>query len=104
MMKKLARYSLILAFAVACSDHNSESEISIPSAQKEPLTTAQINAEIDKKTMIGEDFRWKNASSHLLWSAIAQGNFLVSIGFGNNAADFDRSKSANQAKIQDELL
>lgn len=103
-MKKLARYSLILAFAVACSDHNSESEISIPSAQKEPLTTAQINAEIDKKTMIGEDFRWKNASSHLLWSAIAQGNFLVSIGFGNNAADFDRSKSANQAKIQDELL
>lgn len=103
-MKKLAQYSLILAFAVACSDHNSESEISIPSAQKEPLTTAQINAEIDKKTMIGEDFRWKNASSHMLWSAVIQGNFLVSIGFGNNTADFDRSKSANQTRIQDELL
>lgn len=104
MIKNVFKIALLLLLVAACSEHNSESEITIPSAQKEPLSTAQINAEIDKKTSVGADFKWKTASDHLLWSAVVQGHFLVSVGFGNNAADFDRSKSAQAARIQDELL
>jgi subtilisin family serine protease len=40
----------------------------------------------------------------MLWSAVLKGNNLVTIGFGRNANDFDRSLSNSANQIQTEIL
>jgi len=71
---------------------------------KDPLTPQQVNAKIDQALNTKGSFDWKDASNNLLWSAVHHGNDVVSIGFGSSKNDFDRSKSAQNAKIQNELL
>ena len=71
---------------------------------KDPISPQQINAQIDESLQTKGTFDWKQASNNLLWSAIHHGNDVVSIGFGANQNDFDRSKSAQNAKMQSELL
>jgi serine protease len=90
----------------SCSKEDSAQEkaIIIDPAQIEPLTTQQINAKIDETIATKGTFNWSEASNHLLWSAVFQGNNIVTIGFGNTKNDFDRSKSSNNSNIQKELL
>ena len=107
MKSKLFKLSLVMLLIFAsCSKEDSAQEkaIVINPAQIEPLTAQQINAEIDQTIATKGTFNWSEASSHLLWSAVFQGNNIVSIGFGNSKNDFDRSKSSNNSKIQKELL
>ena len=105
MKTKLLKFSLLLLLVVSCSKDDSEqNQITIDPAQKEPLSTTQVNAEIDNTINTKGTFNWKDASSHLVWSATVHGNNIVSIGFGNSKNDFDRSKSTNSTAIQNELL
>ncbi len=104
-MKKLLKFSMLLLFVASCSKDDSEpNTITIDPAQKEPLTTTQVNTEIDNAINTKGTFNWKDASSHLVWSATVHGNNIVSIGFGNSKNDFDRSKSSNSTAIQNQLL
>ena len=107
MKSKLFKLSLVMLLIFAsCSkeDTAQEKAIVIDPAQIEPLTSQQINAKIDETIATTGTFNWSEASNHLLWSAVFQGNNIVSIGFGTSKNDFDRSKSANNSKIQKELL
>ena len=95
----------IFLFA-SCSQDESTSETSvvIEPIQKKALSAQQINDEIDKAISKNTIFNWNVTSSFLLWSAASQGNHVVSIGFGKSKNDFDRSKSPENAKMQQELL
>lgn len=107
MTQKLFKFSiaLLLVFSSCSKDDSvSESAIVIDAAQREPLTAQQINAKIDAVITSNATFNWSEASNHLLWSAVYQGNNVVTIGFGNTKSDFERAKSSNNAKIQKELL
>ncbi|WP_298223032.1 S8/S53 family peptidase [Flavobacterium sp.] len=105
MMTKLLKLCFFLLLIVGCSRDDSEQEsISVSPAQKNPLTTNEINATIDETMQTKGTFNWKNASNHVIWSAAVHGNNLITIGFGNSKDDFDRSKSANNQAIQEELL
>ena len=90
----------------SCSrDENQvENSIIIEASQKTPLTPTQINAKIDESLSTKGTFNWSEASSHLLWSAVVNGNNIVTIGFGNSKTNFEREKTANNAKIQNNLL
>ena len=94
----------LLVFASCTKDETNENPIVIDASQKEPLNIAQITSKIDEAFATQNSFNWKEASNHLLWSAIYQGQKIATIGFGNSVNDFDRSKSSNNAKIQQELL
>ncbi len=105
MMTKLLKLSVFLLLVAGCSDDNAEQNtIVINADQKEPLTTTQVNAAIDDALAKKGTFNWKQASEQLVWSAAVHGNNIVSIGFGTSKDDFDRSKSANNAEMQNELL
>lgn len=102
----LSLFLLTLLFSISCSREESAENktIVIPENQKTPLTPAQINAKIDESLTQKGSFDWSEASSHLLWSAVMNGNNLVTIGFGNNKNNFERAKTSNSIKIQNELL
>jgi subtilisin family serine protease len=107
MLNKILRISLLtlLIFSSCSRDENqSEDSILIDASQKTPLTPVQINAKIDESLNAKGKFNWSEASSHLLWSAVVNGNNIVTIGFGNSNTNFERAKTANNAKIQNNLL
>ena len=107
MLNKILRVSLllILIFSSCSRDENqSENAIIIDASQKTPLTPVQINAKIDESLNTKGTFNWSEASSHLLWSAVVNGNNIVTIGFGNSKTNFERTKTANNSKIQNNLL
>ena len=107
MIKKILRVSLLLLLILSsCSrDENQiENSIIIEASQKTPLTPTQINAKIDESLNTKGTLNWSEASSHLLWSAVVHGNNIVTIGFGNSKTNFERAKTANNAKIQNNLL
>ena len=100
---KIAVVSLLI-FASCTKDETTETSINIDISQKDPLTIEQVTQQIDQSFATQNSFNWKQASNHLLWSAIYQGQKIATIGFGSSATDFDRSKSKNNAKIQSQLL
>lgn len=105
MTKNFLKIIILSVFVFfSCSKEDSFDEISVDASQKDPLTAQQVNAQIDEAIATKGSFSWKNASNHLLWSASFRGNHIITIGFGNSATDFDRSKSADNAKTQASIL
>ena len=101
---KLFLLSLIIFSSCSREDSMDKNSIVIPDSQKTALTPIQINAKIDEALNTNHTFNWRDADSYLLWSAVVNGNYAVSIGFGNSKTDFERAKTSNNAKIQNELL
>lgn len=106
MIKKLCTISVFsILFMVSCSKEDEmQEELITISNQQEPLTARQINDNINSYNQVGEKFYWKKATTHMLWSAVLKGNNLVTIGFGINSSDFDRTKSTSSNQIQNELI
>lgn len=100
---KLVLLSLIV-FASCSKEDSMDKTIVIAESQKNPLTPSEINAKIDESLNTKGSFNWREASSHLLWSAVVNGNNLVTIGFGNSKSNFEKAKTSNSTKIQNELL
>lgn len=100
---KLVLLSLIM-FASCSKEDSMDKKIAIDESQKNPLTPTQINAKIDESLNAKGTFNWRDVSSHLLWSAVVNGNNIVTIGFGNSATNFERAKTSNNANIQNDLL
>ena len=102
----LPLFLLTLIFSVSCSREDSQDKkaIVIPENQKTPLTPQQINAKIDESLNSHGTFNWDKADSYLIWSAVVNGNNVVTIGFGNSKTNFERAKTSNNTKIQKELL
>ena len=107
MSKKVIKLLFLVVIIIAsCSKENTQDKnsIVIEDSKKDPLTAAQINAKIDEMLNTSHTFNWRDADSHLLWSAVIHGNNVLTIGFGNSKNDFERAKSFNNAQMQKELL
>ncbi|WP_091393963.1 S8 family peptidase [Flavobacterium noncentrifugens] len=108
MIKSNLKLLLFLFLIVSCSkDDNSisiENQVAVETFKSDPMTPQQINSEIDRSIQSKGSFNWSEASTYILWSATKNGNYIVSIGFGNGKNDFDRSKSASNQKIQEAIL
>ena len=104
MLKKSLQLFTILFVVVSCTKEENQNAIEIDPTQKNPLSTTEVNSRIDESFNNTGSFNWNQASNHLLWSAIYQGNKMASIGFGNSPEDFDRSKSPENARMQNEIL
>jgi serine protease len=101
---KLLLLSLLVFTSCSKEDSADTTSIVIEETQRTPLTSQQINSKIDESLNTKGTFNWSEASSHLLWSAVVNGNNVVSIGFGNSKSNFERAKTSNNLKIQNELL
>lgn len=96
----LALFALIIA---SCSEEQFEENSQTKADLKDVLTTRQINDAINEVSR-NEHFYWKNATFQQLWSAIKHGNDLVSIGYGENKNDFDKSLSKKSEQIESAIL
>lgn len=104
-MKKSVFLVAIFFALSSCNTEDLQNESSnIEMSQKDPLTAKQINEGINQSLKTKGSFNWVNQSDHFLWSAIFQGNKMVSIGFGESKEDFDRSKSSNNQAMETEIL
>ena len=81
-------FSLIVLTSCSKDDSMDTTAIVIEETQRTPLTPTQINAKIDQSLNTKGSFNWSEASSHLLWSAVVNGNNVVTIGFGNSKSNF----------------
>lgn len=106
MTKKFLKLSILalLVFTSCTKDESAEQGILIDPAQKDPLTTQEINVKINEALNSQGSFNWNQSSTHLLWSAIVQGQKVATIGFGKSKSDYDRSKSSDNQKMQNEIL
>jgi len=107
-MRKLFKITFLSSLLIlSCSkEEDLKNSIIIEDSEKEPLTNSQINLKIDESfaSASKDSFNWKNASDHMLWSAIYQNQKIATIGFGASNNDFDRSKSPQNNKIQKEII
>ncbi len=101
---KLFLLSLLVFTSCSKEESMNTTAIAIEETQRTPLTPTEINAKIDQSLNTKGGFNWSETSSHLLWSAVVNGNNVVTIGFGNSKSNFERAKTSNNAKIQSELL
>lgn len=100
---KLLIFSLFVV--VSCTDDaNIEVEKSAVTFDKTPLSTKLINESINESVKATGRFYWKDASLQVLWSASQHGDKLVTIGFGSDINDFDKSKSPKSSEIEAGLL
>ncbi len=106
MKKSIFRALFLIALTtVSCSkEEQNNSAIVIDESQKLPLTIEKVNETISQTISNNEIYNWKNATNHVLWSAIFQGNKIATIGFGKNENDFERSKSQNNKEIEEKIL
>ena len=106
MIKKVFKISVLalLVFTSCSKEDDFKEELMTIENQQEPLTARQINDKINSFNQNGKKFYWKEASTHMLWSAVLKGNNLVTIGFGKNANDFDRSQSNSASQMQTEIM
>ncbi|KMQ67605.1 serine protease [Chryseobacterium sp. FH2] len=102
-MNKNVFYLLMLFFVfTACSREDLQnSPVEMEIAQKDPLSSKQINEKINETIKTKGKFSWSGSSDHFVWSAIFQGNKIASIGFGSS---FDRSLNPDNAAIENEIL
>ena len=104
-MKKiiLTISSLLLLFA--CNSEPTDlNEIKIEENQKNPLTSETINQKIQSNLNNSGTFSWAENNNNFIWSAIKIGNNLATIGFGNNANNFDRALTPNNQAIEQQIL
>lgn len=106
MRKSYTRIFVALAVVsfASCSRDENETTTAGDAKSQQMYTPAQINAEIERSLKSTGDFNWKTTSDSFIWSAASNGDFIISVGFGNNANDFDRSKLPDNRKIENELL
>ncbi|WP_267404362.1 MULTISPECIES: S8/S53 family peptidase [unclassified Chryseobacterium] len=102
-MKKNVFYlmMLFLVFTACNREDVQNNPANIEVAQKDPLSSKEINEKINETIKTKGKFSWKESSDHFVWSAIFQGNKIASIGFGSS---FDRGLDSNNAAIENEIL
>lgn len=105
MSKKILwLFLFVITITVSCTQEENQTKENFLIDFQDPLSAQTINARINQINQNGGKFDWKEASLHELWSAIHHGQNLVSIGFGSNELDFDRTKNSKADQIQNELI
>lgn len=109
-MKKFIRASffLVLLSITSCSDEEFDMQyqetIEPPISQEDPLTQELINQEIEQQLSNQGDFNWKNTSDHFLWSAVQQGDSILTIGYLADKVDLSGNKTQLRAASKSRIL
>ena len=106
-MKKIyALVALILAITiVSCSkDTIIEPESETLQFPKEPLSVEQINQRITESINTTGDFDWNKENAHFLWSALTHGQYVLTVGYGNEGQSFSVERDAELINKKSTLL
>ena len=99
MKKRLTSLAVVLTL-FSCSQ---DETLDLGATQeKELLSRTQINEIIDNSLQTSGDFRWSSAEVNTIYSAVKLGEGILTIGYGNNANQYQRT--ANSKNIKNEVL
>ncbi|XLS28340.1 S8 family peptidase [Flavobacteriaceae bacterium M23B6Z8] len=108
MKKLIINMSLLsVLFMASCSNEEKEAinqEVSQEELQQDPLTPEQINQTINEEIRLNGSFDWKDASDHLLWSAVMQGNNILTVGYGSSDRAYQKDTEGSHQSIKNSLL
>ncbi|WP_179351565.1 S8 family peptidase [Winogradskyella vidalii] len=108
MKKMYTLLVLLLAITiVSCSkDTNleTETEAELVQTPENPLTVDQINQRISESIRNTGDFDWNNEDAHFLWSALTHGQYVLTVGYGNEGQSFGDIKGDKELLNKKESL
>ncbi|WP_062053058.1 S8/S53 family peptidase [Aquimarina longa] len=85
-----------LALILSCSKEN-PNEISEPSTNlsgtQKVLSVSEINKHIEGELKQNGDMNWTTSPAVVLWSAVMNGNGILSVGYGNKGESFSNKRS-----------
>ncbi|MBA6155616.1 S8 family serine peptidase [Tenacibaculum sp. S7007] len=94
MKKQLLSLAIVLAM-FSCSNNET---LEIAEQQKELLSKKEINTIIKTSLESTGDFNWGDQEAHTIWSAVKQGEDILTIGYGTSKNNFARSAEAENIK------
>lgn len=101
-MKRLLPFFLVI-FVFSCNKQDDEfNPHSKPEQELTILTPQEINKYINNSIQKNGSFSWTDAEEFVLWSAIVNGNNILTIGYGSE--DYSNLKSTNNLDIKNEIL
>lgn len=96
-MKNLCfRIVFLFAFIVVAScskDDNTINESQVEVIKEDPLSIQEINQVITNRFDTTGSFNWSDVDAHTLWSAVINGNNILTIGYGNEGESFSEVKN-----------
>ncbi len=103
-MKKLQKIvALFIVVAIASCTQTDELQPTNQQSQKlEPLTGAEINAQIHQVLQQTGSFSWADADDYVLWSALMRGDSILTIGYGSSS--FSTQKSTALISQKNDIL
>lgn len=101
-MKKLLLTLAVAGAIVSCSKNDETIDQPIPEQQTELLSKSKINNIIQESLETKGDFNWMDTNAQTIWSAVKHGNNLLTIGYGSDPGQFQRS--AASTNIKDKLI
>jgi subtilisin family serine protease len=99
-MKKLNLLGafLLMLILFSCNKNDAKKEAALSSDELKPLSGKEINALIRTTLEKEGDFDWNKVDTYVLWSALMNGNNILTIGYSNSPYAEANSKLAEDAK------
>ena len=102
-MKKLIFLLAIVLIAFSCSKDDNQHQVNTPELAKvEPLTPAEINSIINKQIEETGTFKWDDVDSYVLWSAVMNGNNILTVGY--DSEPFSENRSQKSLGIKNDII
>ena len=107
-MKKQLLGAMCLMFlcTLSCTNENLPAEVLNEAVidSQELLSVQEINQIIDTSLETDGDFDWNNTSDQVLWSALTHGDYVLTLGYGEDANDVANKNSGTQQLTKKDLL
>lgn len=91
-MKKITILCLGLMLVLSCSREETTGDNNQNSDSQKLLTVKEINEFIAKELKVSGDVNWTDASALILYSAVMQGNGVLTIGYGGQGENYTEGK------------
>lgn len=88
----------------ACTKDNDFVEEEVLDFPKDPLTVDEINARINESFADKGEFNWKDTDEHFIWSALVHGDFILTVGYGNDGQSFSEIRDEELENKKQDLI
>ena len=97
---------LVLALTIVSCSKDTIMEIDQEALQlpTEPLTIDQINQRISNSIEKTGDFDWNKEDAHFLWSALTHGQYVLTVGYGNDGQSFSEEVDKELERKRNTLI
>ncbi len=98
---------VLILIVSSCSKEDSLQEKEIQEVEvnlQKPLTVSQINERISQVFKEKKEFNWSYVDDHTLWSAVLQGENILTIGYGREGESFSEQRSQRLISDKNNIL